>query len=59
MTEDQLIQRTADAIKRDSAAHEAFETARVEADEARKELRDAWTALRDHQDKQVALRLVA
>lgn len=59
--EQELIQRTANAIRRDNDAREAMDKADKEAREAAAELRDAWTALRDYQDKQVvaALRLVA
>lgn len=61
MTYDELISRTAAAIKRDNEAREAYDRARIEADAATLEMREAWNALRDHQDRQVAaaLRLVA
>lgn len=61
MTEDELITLAAAAIKRDNEAREAYEKARVEADAAALEVRAAWTALRDYQDRQVAaaLKLVA
>lgn len=61
MTEEELITRTADAIKRENTARDAYEKARVEANAAAEELRNAWTALREHQDEQVKakLRLVA
>lgn len=61
LNEQQLIERTAKAIAREAKAREAFEVARIEEDEARKEAMAAWSALRNYQDKQVAtaLRLVA
>jgi hypothetical protein len=61
MTEAELITRTAAAIKRENDARQAYEKARIEAGEARQELSEAWTALREYQDNQVksALRLVA
>jgi len=51
--ETSLIQRTATAINRENKARRLLAHATEEAAAASLELRDAWTALRDHQDEQV------